>query len=421
MLGLCVSSNEWDSVLVVLDIMKKHNLTYERSSYRACLQACFEVGNGESAVEILNAMKTALVQPTTSEIALVVATMCRNEYKTHGSSSAGSGSSSPSESSSSSSVAAESSAAPVSWWKRAVSLIQSTSMGLTAHDPAQLLPVEDYDAVFACMVEARAWRDALWLLRKMEESQTNPTKVGYHPPPELSTYRTVIECCLAANQVEQAYQVLNTMTEKGIKVRFLLNMAVVMSVVFIIAVLIFKTVSLLLVGRMKYQPTVYSFELVIKALSQKLQWRRAIQLLDSMEELGIPKTLEEYNSVISACARAREVGTAKNLLVRMRKEGIRPNVRSYNSVISACASTSRWKDALTMLDQCHREPGVTPDIYTYTNAMRCVPTCGRRISLLYIPSCCKTSPIRTFFNQTQSLCKRWPNHPCIEFAASCQR
>ena len=141
---------------------------------------------------------------------------------------------------------------------------------------------------------------------------------------------------------------------------------------------------MLLVGRLTYQPTVYSFELVIKALSQKLQWRRAIQLLDSMEESGIPKTLEEYNSVISACARAREVGTAKNLLVRMRKEGIRPNVRSYNSVISACASTLRWKDALTMLDQCHREPGVTPDIYTYTNAMRCVPTCGRRISLLYL-------------------------------------
>lgn len=89
-----------------------------------------------------------------------------------------------------------------------------------------------------------------------------------------------------------------------------------------------------------------------------------------MEEMKIPKTVVTYNTVISACARSREVGMAKNLLNRMRKEGIRPNEVSFNSVIGACASTARWKDALTVLDQCYREPGVKPNIYIYTNAMR---------------------------------------------------
>ena len=89
-----------------------------------------------------------------------------------------------------------------------------------------------------------------------------------------------------------------------------------------------------------------------------------------MNELNVAKTLVAYNTVISACARAGEVGMAKSLLTRMRKDGIRPNVISFNSVISACASTSRWRDALTVLDLCYREPGVSPDIYTYTNAMR---------------------------------------------------
>jgi pentatricopeptide repeat domain-containing protein 1 len=109
---------------------------------------------------------------------------------------------------------------------------------------------------------------------------------------------------------------------------------------------------------------------VISLLSKKLQWRRAIQLLDLMEELNIPKTVVTYNTVISACARSREVGMAKNLLNKMRKEKIRPNEVSFNSVIGACASTARWKDALATLDQCYREPGVTPNIYIYTNAMR---------------------------------------------------
>ena len=101
-----------------------------------------------------------------------------------------------------------------------------------------------------------------------------------------------------------------------------------------------------------------------------MQWRRATQLLELMEELEVPKTVVTYNTVISACARSREVGMAKNLLSKMKKEGIRPDEVSFNSVIGACASTARWKDALALLDQCYREPGVTPNIYIYTNAMR---------------------------------------------------
>jgi pentatricopeptide repeat protein len=95
-----------------------------------------------------------------------------------------------------------------------------------------------------------------------------------------------------------------------------------------------------------------------------------VQLLDVMDELHIPKTLLIYNTLLTACSKAREVVQAKNLLVQMRKNGIPPNIMSYNSVMSACASTSRWKDALAVLDQCHRAPGVAPDVYTYTIAMR---------------------------------------------------
>jgi len=86
--------------------------------------------------------------------------------------------------------------------------------------------------------------------------------------------------------------------------------------------------------------------------------------------MDISKTVVTYNTVISACARAREVGMAKSLLAKMQRAGIRPNEVSFNSVIGACASTARWKDALDLLDQCYREPGVTPNIYIYTNAMR---------------------------------------------------
>jgi pentatricopeptide repeat protein len=119
-----------------------------------------------------------------------------------------------------------------------------------------------------------------------------------------------------------------------------------------------------------FKPTPFMFELVISALAKRSSWRRALQLLDVMDDLHIQKTVLTYNTVISACARAGEVGTAKNVLAKMKQSGVKPNIISFNSLMAACASTSRWKDALSILDQCHREPGVQPDIITYTNAMR---------------------------------------------------
>jgi pentatricopeptide repeat protein len=216
------------------------------------------------------------------------------------------------------------------WWKKALQLVLTgvpLTTGTQSNDNVteQQLPVYAYDAVLSCMSDDRQWQEAARLLRRMEQGLA---------PPEISTYRLVIECCVRSQQAEQAAQVLQSCVKRGLI------------------------------------PTVYSFEIVIQALSKILQWRRAVQLLDVMDELKIPKTLLIYNTLLSACSKAREVVQAKNLLVQMRKSGIQPNIMSYNSVMSACANTGRWKDALAVLDQCHRAPGVAPDVYTYTIAMR---------------------------------------------------
>jgi len=286
MLAWCVAHDEWDQVLDVLDIMKARGLSQVRSTYRSCLQACFERPNAASAEEILTAMDQAGFPPNATDVALAVATMCRQEKREKG------------------------------WWQRALHLIQATPDNL---------PVPAYNAVLSCMTDDRQWKEAVRLLRSMEQRSVQPA---------LSTYRYVIECCAASNQAEQAVQTLQSCVRQGLT------------------------------------PTVYSFELVIGALSRQMQWRRAVQLMDLMDELKIQKTIVIYNTVLSALSKAREVVQAKNLLVQMRKNGIQPNVISYNAVLSACASTSRWKDAMSVLDQLHRAPGVSPDIYSYTNVIR---------------------------------------------------
>jgi len=291
-LGLCVAAEEWSCVLEVLDVMKDQGLEQQYSTYRSCLQSCFEMSNGAAAQEILDAMEKALVKPSPEDLGLVAATMCRNNKQKSG------------------------------WWKNALELLMD--------NPSPDISVDAYQAVFTCMVDERKWKESLRLLREMEG--VNDKRL--HPEPNLSIYREVIECCVAANKVDQAFQLILSLMDR------------------------------------KVTPTVYTFELVISALSKKLQLRRAIQLLDLMGESGVTKTVLTYNTIITACSRAKEVGMAKNLLVRMKKEGIKPSIVTYNSLLSACASSDRWKDAMNVLDQLNRDPYCTADIYTYTNAIR---------------------------------------------------
>jgi hypothetical protein len=172
-LGLCVASDEWDSVLDVLEVMKQNGLSQQRSTYRACLQACLELGNSESASSILSAMKTAQVEPDAMDISLVVATMCRSSN-----------------------------------WKGGMEL-------LWREDTPRIVPVEAYNAVLSCMPSPK-WKDSLQLLHIME------TSPEIHPTPTLSTYRAVIETCVSTQQAEQAFQILMSMPRKGFKVRVLL-------------------------------------------------------------------------------------------------------------------------------------------------------------------------------------------------------
>jgi pentatricopeptide repeat protein len=216
-LGLCVAYEEWESVLEVLDIMKRRGLKQEKSSYRACLQSCFEAGNGGSAKEILTAMDKALVQIQPSDIALTVVAMCRN------------------------SIVVDNNKDVTSWWRKALGLLKTSAAGTASSNrdipmvvsKDNVIPVQAYDAVLQCMAEDRQWKDAVRLLRLMEEGSSSTsssstarkkqpqdaTTIGFHPAPEVSTYRAVIECCVSTNQgAEQAVQVLYNMKDRGVKV-----------------------------------------------------------------------------------------------------------------------------------------------------------------------------------------------------------
>lgn len=252
-LGVCVAAEEWESVLNVLDVMRSQDLKQEQSTYRASLQACFEMGNGASASEILKAMDNAHVEPRPRDIGLVAAAMCRNNKQERG------------------------------WWKQAFRLLLSR--------PSPEVPIDAYDAVLSCLVDERNWKEALKLLRELERGQMKKL----YPLPALSTYREVIETCVVANQVEQATRILASMCEKKLK-------PTVYSFELVINALARKgawrrCIQLLDIMDQSQRPkTVLTYNTIITACARAKEVGMAMNLLTRMRKEDIKPNVTTYNS-----------------------------------------------------------------------------------------------------------------------------
>lgn len=131
--------------------------------------------------------------------------------------------------------------------------------------------------------------------------------------------------------------------------------------------------------------TAHAYEIITSGYARRGRWSDAVKTLTAMEELSISSDTSEagnkesagpslnvYQTVLVACARGGQYDLMMSLLTRMRRRGVRPTVLLYNTLLNICAKekVARWKEALSLLSQCQREPGINPDLVTYTTAMR---------------------------------------------------
>eukprot|EP00571_Detonula_confervacea_P012159 CAMPEP_0172311378 /NCGR_PEP_ID=MMETSP1058-20130122/14636_1 /TAXON_ID=83371 /ORGANISM="Detonula confervacea, Strain CCMP 353" /LENGTH=656 /DNA_ID=CAMNT_0013024537 /DNA_START=111 /DNA_END=2081 /DNA_ORIENTATION=- len=123
--------------------------------------------------------------------------------------------------------------------------------------------------------------------------------------------------------------------------------------------------------------TAHAHEIIISGYARRGRWQDASRTLSSMEEvLGSSDDTKNnkavYQTVLVALANANQFKQMNSLLTGMRRRGVKPTVYTYNSLLKICASDKvpRWKEALALLSQCQREPGVNPDLITFTTTMR---------------------------------------------------
>jgi pentatricopeptide repeat domain-containing protein 1 len=225
-----------------------------------------------------------------------------------------------------------------------------------AESVAQPLPLAAYSALLS---KLRAdWKAAVRLMRAVECLAVPAAPLSSHGDHNSSLlvemYQRVIEACAHAGEAEPAYHSLLSCLQKGLS------------------------------------PSVDAYELVISSLSKRLQWRRAMQVLERMRDTNRLPTLTSFNCILTAMSKAREAGPALSLLSTMKQRypTIQPNIYTYNNVLAATASNSRYsKQALQVFDQCQRQPGLTPDVYSFSNAIRACAKSGqtsRALTLLQV-------------------------------------
>ncbi len=74
--------------------------------------------------------------------------------------------------------------------------------------------------------------------------------------------------------------------------------------------------------------------------------RRSAQLFERMRQDSIHPNTITFNSLITACGQGLQFSRAAALFEGMREQGCTPDVVSYTAIITACGRVCKWRRAM---------------------------------------------------------------------------
>nr|GEV92491.1 tetratricopeptide-like helical domain-containing protein [Tanacetum cinerariifolium] len=112
------------------------------------------------------------------------------------------------------------------------------------------------------------------------------------------------------------------------------------------------------------EPTVVTYNTMIKGLCKVGNNVIAIQFLRLMDERGCKPDAYTYNNIIDSLCKDKMIDDAFKLFKEMvLKKGISPNVITYNCLIDGLCSLGRWEEASKMLQEM-LDVGISPNVRT---------------------------------------------------------
>ncbi|CAL8462833.1 g2367 [Coccomyxa elongata] len=113
----------------------------------------------------------------------------------------------------------------------------------------------------------------------------------------------------------------------------------------------------------------FTYNTYIKAASYSGDVERALRVLPRMAASGVEPTPAVWGSLIVACGKAGQVESALGLWRQMAASGTPPSVDNCNALLNACIDCGNGERALDIY-RSMQDLGVEPDLVTYNLAMR---------------------------------------------------
>lgn len=112
-----------------------------------------------------------------------------------------------------------------------------------------------------------------------------------------------------------------------------------------------------------FRPRLPGLTKIVSKLAKEGSWRKALEVYEAVEELGLQPDTALTNSAISACDKGARWQKALEIFDRMESLQLPRDAITYSATISALAKGKQWHAALQVFDHM-QDAGVEADVVT---------------------------------------------------------
>eukprot|EP00747_Dinoflagellata_sp_TGD_P211290 gnl/TRDRNA2_/TRDRNA2_84528_c0_seq1.p1 gnl/TRDRNA2_/TRDRNA2_84528_c0~~gnl/TRDRNA2_/TRDRNA2_84528_c0_seq1.p1 ORF type:complete len:622 (+),score=121.91 gnl/TRDRNA2_/TRDRNA2_84528_c0_seq1:140-2005(+) len=118
----------------------------------------------------------------------------------------------------------------------------------------------------------------------------------------------------------------------------------------------------------KQLPDANLYLMVVRAWLKKDELRKATNLMDHAEKIGIETNTSIYNAFMDWCGKQKDLRGAEKWLARMEARGLKPTQCSFNTIMDACAKANDMEGCEAWMMRM-TQAGYAPNEITYATTI----------------------------------------------------
>ncbi|CAM0883291.1 unnamed protein product [Alopecurus aequalis] len=123
-------------------------------------------------------------------------------------------------------------------------------------------------------------------------------------------------------------------------------------------------------------PTVYSYNILIRALCQKPDLSAALDAVPLMEKLGVSPDVISFNTLLNGFYNHGRMDDADKLWDMMKERNLEPDAKCYNAKLRYFVAEGKIEDAVALVERLEKD-GPKPDTVSYNELIRGYCKAGR--------------------------------------------